>query len=149
MPIAMDFNDLGLTPEGMPWFGVTEAASSEWAHADMHLQDLALCSPYSTAFFLQHGSNSHSLLQARINCWERDGMGCNAGTDTPWGLGFLRNYGQIPLLTWQKWARLLADTSENSKNAAPVRKLAFRCKWTFLRSCTCKDKVRYQHLTYT
>lgn len=29
MPIAMDFNDLGLTPEGMPWFGVTEAASSE------------------------------------------------------------------------------------------------------------------------
>lgn len=53
MPIAMDFNDLGLTPEDTPWFGVAEAASSEWAHADMHLQDLVLCSqPLQRRIFL-------------------------------------------------------------------------------------------------
>lgn len=70
------------------------------------------------------------FLQARINCWKCDWMGSNAETDTQCKLGFLGNYRQILLLTWQKWAGLLADTSENTNF---VRKFSLTCKWALFR----------------
>lgn len=123
--IAVNFNDLGLTLKDIPRF---EAAGvslvNEHTHVHIHT---CICriwslahSPFRVAFFLQYGPNSHSLVQVRMNCWERDKMGCNAETDSQWKLRVLRNYGQILLLTWQKWDDLLADTSENT---APVRKV--------------------------
>lgn len=71
MPIVMNFNDLGLTPKDTLQFGDAGAA-----HLNEHTRDTqasAACShlltaPGRAAFFLQHGSNSHSFLQARINC---------------------------------------------------------------------------------
>lgn len=111
--ITVNFSNLGLTLKDIPRFG-DAGASLQNEHTCDHLQGLIISSqPLLSSKFLQYGSNSHSLIQVRINCWECDKMWCNAETDIQWRLIFPRNYEQILLLIWQKWDGLLADTRKH------------------------------------
>lgn len=92
MTITMNFDNLGLTPKDIPRFGVAGASLLN-EHTHEHLQGLIISSqPFLSSNFLQYSSNSHSLIQVRMNCWECDKMWCNAETDIQWRLIFPRNY---------------------------------------------------------